>query len=154
MSWRYFWYYEMKIGVPSSQESTAAASASATTSAAATGVAGNFSTGRRPILLQRHQCQALFTLTAKFLRCSCFGAGVNCHDCEEIIRPPQAILARDDERRMELVVTDAGLLYQRFLHQSKRVSKFSPLAKGEHHINEIKRYPSSHTLIRTSSDCK
>mmetsp|Transcript_35902 Transcript_35902/g.72907 ORF Transcript_35902/g.72907 Transcript_35902/m.72907 type:complete len:87 (+) Transcript_35902:697-957(+) len=86
MAWRYFWYYEMKSnlrngsGVPSSQESTAAASASATTSAAATGVAGNFSTGRRPVLHQHHQCQALFILTAKFLQRSCFGAGVHCHD--------------------------------------------------------------------------
>jgi len=134
MAWRYFWYYEMKIGVPSSQESTAAASASATTSAAATGVAGNFSTGRRPILLQRHQCQALFTLTAKFLRCSCFGAGVNCHDCgEEIIRPPGEFLAKDDARRMVLVVTDVQLLPQILLgcHSSPKRTSIKVQSVGE-----------------------
>mmetsp|Transcript_23090 Transcript_23090/g.50121 ORF Transcript_23090/g.50121 Transcript_23090/m.50121 type:complete len:121 (-) Transcript_23090:281-643(-) len=80
-------------GVPTSQESTMAASATA--SAAVTGVADNFSTGRRPVLHQHHQCQALFILTAKFLRRSCFGAGVHCHDCgEEITRPPRAVLGR------------------------------------------------------------
>mmetsp|Transcript_23092 Transcript_23092/g.50127 ORF Transcript_23092/g.50127 Transcript_23092/m.50127 type:complete len:110 (-) Transcript_23092:172-501(-) len=84
--------------------------ASATASAAVTGVADNFSTGRRPVLHQHHQCQALFILTAKFLRRSCFGAGVLIATIvKKLLGRRGQFSVEEDEKRMMLAVTDAQL---------------------------------------------